>query len=141
MSPSLRALLTGVIDYAGLFPPASLPLDQAVRNYARYRTEPESWMLARFVCPANRLPELAPQLGEFKPGGDPLALSVLGVDAKDKKSCQEGLIYTFVALQSLQHKYGERVGLEMPIAVPKFVFTCAPVGSKRAVRSMSANWV
>ena len=40
MRGSLRALLTGIIDYAGLFPPARLPLDQAVRNYGRYRNEP-----------------------------------------------------------------------------------------------------
>src|SRR5438034_269722 len=41
MSPSLRALLSGSVDYAGLFPPARLPLDQAIRNYARYRTDPQ----------------------------------------------------------------------------------------------------
>ena len=58
MSPSLRALLHGIIDYAGLFPPANLPLDQAVRNYARYCTEPDSWMLGRFVCPVTELAEL-----------------------------------------------------------------------------------
>ena len=49
VSASLRALLAGVIDYAGLFPPATLPLDEAVRNYARYRREPEGWMLGRLV--------------------------------------------------------------------------------------------
>lgn len=58
MTASLRALLSGIIDYAGLFPPAELPLDQAIRNYARYRQEPESWMLGRFVIPAARLGEL-----------------------------------------------------------------------------------
>jgi hypothetical protein len=58
MSASLRAFLSGVIDYAGLFPPANLPLDEAVRNYARYRNEPESWMLGRFVVPVGRLAEL-----------------------------------------------------------------------------------
>lgn len=58
MTGSLRALLSGIIDYAGLFPPAELPLDQAIRNYARYREEPEAWMLGRFVIPAARLSEL-----------------------------------------------------------------------------------
>ena len=33
MSSSLRALLAGAIDYAGLFPPAQLPLDQAPQAY------------------------------------------------------------------------------------------------------------
>jgi hypothetical protein len=60
MTESLRALLTGVIDYAGLFPPAQLPLDQALRNYTAYRESPDAWMLARFVCPAARLKELDP---------------------------------------------------------------------------------
>src|SRR5947208_8081320 len=58
MLPSVRAFFTGILDYAGLFPPAQLPLDEAVRNYARYRTEPESWLLGRFVCPGNLLPNL-----------------------------------------------------------------------------------
>jgi hypothetical protein len=65
MRGSLRALLTGIIDYAGLFPPASLPLDQALCNYARYRQEPESWMLGRFICPAVRLTELTPLIAQL----------------------------------------------------------------------------
>src|SRR5437660_1475932 len=78
MSPSLRALLEHVIDYAGLFPPATLPLDEAVRNYARYRTEPEGWMLGRFICPAARLAELSPFADELFPDWRPLAVAVLG---------------------------------------------------------------
>lgn len=77
MSPSLRELLSGIIDYAGLFPPANLPLDEAIRNYARYRTEPESWMLARFVCPAKRLAELNTHRSKLP---EALNLSVLGSD-------------------------------------------------------------
>ncbi|MBL8796553.1 MAG: hypothetical protein JNM56_21815, partial [Planctomycetia bacterium] len=60
MSASLRALMHGVIDYAGLFPPAVLPLDQAIRNYASYRKDPDSWMLGRFVCGIPHLPQLRP---------------------------------------------------------------------------------
>ncbi len=57
---TLRVLLTDILDYAGLFPPAQLELDPAIRNYARYRTEAEAWMLGRFICPAPRLCELVP---------------------------------------------------------------------------------
>ena len=56
----LRALLERIIDYAGLFPPAKLPLDDAIKNYARYRRDAEAWMLGRFVIPASRLGELEP---------------------------------------------------------------------------------
>lgn len=60
MKNSLRALLAGIIDYAGLFPPASLSLEESVRNYLAYRNQPEAWMLGRLVCPAGRLNELPP---------------------------------------------------------------------------------
>lgn len=67
---ALRTLLNGVIDYAGLFPPASLSMSDAVNNYARYLQSHERWMLARFIVPVSRLDEfsacvhsLAPDFG------------------------------------------------------------------------------
>ena len=59
MTASIRALLEGLIDYAGVFPPATLPVAEAARNFARYRGGADAWMLARFVFPARRLAELA----------------------------------------------------------------------------------
>jgi hypothetical protein len=55
---SLRAFLDGLIDYAGLFPPAALSLQEAMQNYARYRREEHAGILARFVLPVRRLPDL-----------------------------------------------------------------------------------
>ncbi len=54
---AISTLLDGLVDYAGLFPPASLPMEEAVQNYARYREGEQREMLARFVVPAQRLPE------------------------------------------------------------------------------------
>jgi hypothetical protein len=51
-------LLAGLIDYAGLFPPASLSMADAVSRYARYRRGPHAWMLGRFIVPCRRLDEL-----------------------------------------------------------------------------------
>lgn len=48
--PAPRVLLDGLVDYAGLFPPASLGMADAVRNFARYRGGEAGWMLGRFVC-------------------------------------------------------------------------------------------
>src|SRR5262245_22761726 len=59
MTESLRALLAGAIDYAGIFPPAALSLEQALAKYRQHRGGPESWMVGRFVCPADKLPILA----------------------------------------------------------------------------------
>lgn len=55
-----RALLEGILDYAGMFPPEALPLEEAVRRYAEHRRHPHAWMLGRFVVPAARLAEVEP---------------------------------------------------------------------------------
>lgn len=57
IAPPIRTLLTGTIDYAGLFPPASLEMTAAVAEYAEHRNSGDSWALGRFVLPAARLDE------------------------------------------------------------------------------------
>ncbi len=54
----LRILLSDAVDYAGLFPPASLEMPAAAQNFARYLQGEFRWMLGRFVVPAERLLEL-----------------------------------------------------------------------------------
>jgi hypothetical protein len=78
MLPPLRTLLTGLIDYAGLFPPAGLPMEQAVANYASYLSGEDRWALGRFILPAARLREFNPaSQGVLPASGDPWRLSVL----------------------------------------------------------------
>src|SRR4051812_2193031 len=57
---TLRILLEGLIDYAGLFPPAALDMAAAMRNYAAYRQGEDAWMIGRFVVPAARKGEVDP---------------------------------------------------------------------------------
>jgi hypothetical protein len=57
MNHSLRDLLLGLIDYAGLFPPAALDMTAATRKYAEYRESKYRWALGRFVLPVARLDE------------------------------------------------------------------------------------
>jgi hypothetical protein len=64
----MRTLLTGLIDYAGLYPPAKLPMQGAVESYARSRAGDLEWMLGRFVCPASRLEELSSLAAPLMPG-------------------------------------------------------------------------
>jgi hypothetical protein len=64
----LQALLSQIVDYAGLFPPAALDMTSAVTTYARHLAGPHAWMLSRIVVPAPRLEEFvrcaAPHFGE-----------------------------------------------------------------------------
>jgi hypothetical protein len=50
-------LLRDLIDYAGLFPPASLAMGRSVANYQSYSQSEWSWILGRFIVPAARLGE------------------------------------------------------------------------------------
>jgi hypothetical protein len=76
---AIRALLAESIDYAGLFPPAGVDMNTAVRNYADYRLSGDAWALGRFVVPASRLQEFeaaaAPHLHQSS--SSPWSLSVL----------------------------------------------------------------
>ncbi len=113
MSPSLRALLSGIIDYAGLFPPAKLPLAEALRNYAGYRTEPDSWMLGRFICPAARLVELDPFLKELFPSDPPLAVSALGRGGNTGIEALQGLQADLDAINACRQRHGGRVVIDV----------------------------
>lgn len=52
---SVRTLTTGLIDYAGLFPPTQAAMADVVRSYASYRISTDAWMLGRLVVPAGKL--------------------------------------------------------------------------------------
>jgi hypothetical protein len=68
------AFLAGLIDDAGLFPPARLPMDAALAAHRATKVAPYGWAVSRFGCPASRLGEIAAQL----PGpAQPLRLSVV----------------------------------------------------------------
>jgi hypothetical protein len=83
MNSSLRDLLSVLIDYAGLFPPAALNMAATTRKYAEYRHGEYGWALGRFVVPVARLDEfekavegLLPKTGSAE--GDVWRLSALG---------------------------------------------------------------
>jgi hypothetical protein len=74
---SLRALLEGAIDYAGLYPPAALDLPTAFANYQRHHESPHSWMLGRFVVGVDKLSELVSLIAGRNGSTKPLSLAVV----------------------------------------------------------------
>lgn len=82
---SARILLTELVDYAGLFPPAALSMPEAVINYATYRNSNYNWMLGRFVVPVARLDEFVETAHDFfsRDSGSAWRLSVLASEDID----------------------------------------------------------
>jgi hypothetical protein len=80
---SLQDLMTGLIDYAGIFPPAALDMASAVRNYAAYRNGEYARFLGRFIVPVARLNEFERTAAEVEWGKESWMLSALAGDGLD----------------------------------------------------------
>jgi hypothetical protein len=113
---AVRAFLGELIDDAGLFPPAALPLREALAANERSAAGSEYWMLGRFVVPASQVAALARLLDDSP---DPLECSVV-VDAANAAS-------EFADLARLEDERGDRFAIEalearlaaVPGATPK----------------------
>jgi hypothetical protein len=141
MKPSLRALLTDIVDYAGLFPPAQLPLEQAIANYARYRESPDAWMLGRFVCPAAKLANVSAFHDDLLNSGPPFKFSVLGPSALSVEEWREGLKDAVQNLKDFCRLHGDRVAADvLELRIPdELVQVSDPRGTANrlgAVRAM-----
>lgn len=132
LKPSVRVAHNALIDYAGLFPPARLPMPEAVAEYALERRGPAAWMLGRFIVPASRIEELLAAMG----GEEPFALSAI-VDADaDPRRWFASLQETLDALARLRGT-DQRVrvaALEIPLPPPAWQRETfdAPLGQLRA---------
>ncbi|WP_236692694.1 hypothetical protein [Aneurinibacillus tyrosinisolvens] len=114
---AVRAFMEHLIDYAGLFPPASLSLEAAIRNYAAYRADKDAWMLGRFIIPASRLDELDPYVPLFS-NEMALNISVLGSKNDNAADCLKGLQADLAQITAFRERHGDAVEigvLEMPL--------------------------
>jgi hypothetical protein len=123
IATSLRALLTHLIDYAGLYPPAGLALPAVAENYSRYLTSAESWMLNRLVLPQSKLNEArldvnwrVTLLVDNEPGPLPLQIETLEIKAADRLSLPT---YCEVPLDRIVDGFAKvRTGGLTPEAIP-----------------------
>ncbi len=99
MMNSLKTFLSQIVDYAGLYPPASLPLEEAFANFVLYQQAEEAWMLSRFIIPAKRLEELPRFYGS-------LSFSMLGRGGKDASEFLENLKLDIEDICAFREIYG-----------------------------------
>ena len=102
---SLRALLTGAIDYAGLFPPASLTLEPALKNHAEYVRSPESWMLGAFILPWAKFEDVSSNLAQFDVEHR-LCISALGPKTENAAEFIEALFSGSEPIRAFDARHG-----------------------------------
>lgn len=108
---SLRALLASAIDYAGLFPPANLELEPALRNYAGYVRHPDSWMLGPFILPLAEFDAAARGLSQFSME-HPLRISALGPRTDNVGAFQQTFAAAIDSIAAFRAVCGSAVSIE-----------------------------
>lgn len=124
---ALREFLNHLIDYAGMFPPASLSLDESIRRYAMYLKSADAWMLGRFVCFANQLAQLEPYTDLFDADA-PLKISALGARNPTRENFFTELETTRDQLEVFNRKWGARGAVDaVEILLPQNFSEIRPV--------------
>ncbi|HUF38097.1 MAG TPA: hypothetical protein VMN57_06210 [Anaerolineales bacterium] len=104
---SLHVLLSGLIDYAGMFPPANLGLRPALRNHLIDLSGDDAWMLAGFILSVDQTEDTA-RLLKNAPENLPIRVTVLGKGGPDWTSFFSGLDAELDAIATLRRSLGER---------------------------------
>ncbi len=81
----VKHLVSEIVDYAGLFPPAQLPLDSVIENYSKYLAGEFRWMLARLVLPVGKVDELESHQ-DFRSSKDTWKISALVPPVSDSRT-------------------------------------------------------
>ena len=112
MKNSLQRVMNGLIDYAGLFPPAKLPLDQAITEYISHFSDQKKWMLGRFIIPISQLSDLEKFIPKFNDIGI-LKLSVLGGQSNSDKEFLEQIKKEISIINEYRKKHVGKITIEV----------------------------
>ncbi len=105
MPATLSVLLDGLIDYAGLFPPAKLDMQPMVETYRRVMLDPRGWMVGRVIVPVARLMEFEAAAASILPDeeeAEPWCLSALTRPCGD-----EGFSEDLAAIESFNARHAD----------------------------------
>ena len=119
---AIEAALGGLIDYAGLYPPAALDMQAAVRNYLEYRESRQASILGRFIVNIARLNELREAAGH---GLGSMRLSVIAAQDTDPRQlvrhCEEGFRIESVEMKCDNPAAAARFAEHLPPAIERNV--------------------
>lgn len=108
-SNTLNAFIKTIIDYAGLFPPANLPLNIAFENYINYRNSENNNFLSRFICPAGKLPELEIILKDKPEMNNDISISVLSSGGVNLENFRENFKEDLMTWKDFHKKFKDSV--------------------------------
>ena len=141
LQPTARVAFEGLIDYAGLFPPAKLEMAPALAEYDQCRRDGFAWMLGRFIVPGSRVQELVQNMD-----AEQLPLSVI-VDAGSDARAWFGNANALFENVARYRRDEQRISIEaLEIPVPSLISKrdtyeatlgqCAMLAEKHGLRDL-----
>jgi hypothetical protein len=121
---SIKIFGKNLIDYAGIFPPASLDLKTAFSNHIKYLESQYSWMLSKFVISAKRLPELTALIDNENISLErKISFAILGGSEVSLSKFFEALIDDINMISKFKSRFGDNVITETyEVRVPLELF-------------------
>lgn len=115
---TVHAMMRGLIDYAGLFPPAKLEMAPTVRNFASYRADARDEFVSRLVIPVSRLDEFEEHAADLLPrdigagGGDDdedgeILVDPWRITALTRGADDAGLVADLDRIERFNEKYSD----------------------------------
>lgn len=136
---AIEHLLAGLIDYAGLYPPASLDMPTAWRNYLSYAQGKHAPALGRFVVDMTRLDELRETAGDFLRS---LRLSVIAGPAAEWDGLQfllrDGFPIDMVEMKTDEPAEIERIAKCIPAGIKAYFEVPVEGHATEALAAISA---
>lgn len=145
MKTSLRPFLSDIIDYAGLYPPSELPLNEAFRKYLSHAKQEEAWMLSKFVVGTGLLGDLVRLIDEDPESPSPFNITLVGAASEDLDAFKKVIDNTVLAINKAHSSTTKSIKISaLEIKIP---ITCLQKQSSSelqtaieyAVQSMSTS--
>ena len=135
----IDSLLTGLIDYAGLYPPAGLDMQSVMRSYLSYARGQHAHALGRFLVDMNRLPELCQAAGDSMRS---LRLSVIASPEAVSESLQrlldDGFPIDAIEIKTNLLAEVERISKRIPTGLRAYFEVPAGFPNSELFRAISA---
>ena len=100
MKTSLYPFLSDIIDYAGLYPPSELPLEEAFIKYLSHIEQKEAWMLSKFVVGTGLLSELITLIDAEPESPSPFKITLVGAASDDVDGFKKVIDNTVEAIEN-----------------------------------------
>lgn len=117
---AIESMLAGLIDYAGLYPPASLDMGRAVENYRAYRCGKQAFALGRFIVDSNRIDELLAAAGSAQDPGLSVIVSQSVDSERLRRLMDQGVRVEAIETKAISRADVERISRSLPEGVEAY---------------------